>query len=75
MVSFSFVRRGTAHRDGPARRPEDAAARAGDAGPGPGWYQSSWELRCGLLVQEAPAPDAPPVYSGAGGVSDPPSDT
>jgi hypothetical protein len=79
MTSFSFVRRRTAHRDGPARRPDDAAAApAADTSPGPGWFQSSWELRCGLVVHEAPAPDAPDApedYADSGGVSVPPSET
>jgi len=43
-----------------ATLPAGAADAAPDAAPepvGPGWYESSWDLRCGLDVCEA-SPDA-----------------
>lgn len=34
--------------------PRAVASRQADSGPGPGWYDSSWELVCGLDIAEVP---------------------
>ena len=34
--------------------PRAVASRLADSGPGPGWYDSSWELVCGLDIAEVP---------------------
>jgi hypothetical protein len=38
-----------------------AAAQAAEAGPCSGWFESSFELRAGLVVSEAPPSDEPPA--------------
>ena len=61
MARFSF---GPMRASARARDQHHAAANdgphisAGSARPGPGWYDSSWDLRCGLEVREGLPADA-----------------
>ena len=62
MASFNFRRREPVRRTGAIDGPADGPAPSGETLPaaGPGWYESSWELRRGLLVvHEALPADAP----------------
>jgi len=54
--------------------PSPHAAPHPDLIAGPGWYESSWDLLCGLDVREMPFADG--CYTAAGGAeSEPPSAT
>jgi hypothetical protein len=56
-----------------AHAPPHAASHP-DAVAGPGWYESSWDLLCGLDVREMAFADG--CYTAAGGAEpEPPSAT
>lgn len=67
MASFSFARRSGARDHDPAPGGDVASpAPAAELAPGhgPGWYESSWELRCGLEVVEGQDAVPPPDDAG-----------
>jgi hypothetical protein len=66
MASFNFGRRGPVRHTGATHGQADGPAPAGEASPaaGPGWYESSWELRRGLLVVDDTRPADAPLHEG-----------
>jgi hypothetical protein len=62
MTSFNFGQRGGAHE------PDPSADAAVEPATGPGWYESSWDLRRGLLVVEDQ--NEPPAVPAPGGARD-----
>jgi len=56
---FSFGRRAHGVEQASDATPSaDTAAAADDSSTGPGWYDSSWDLRRGLIVREGLPADA-----------------
>jgi len=67
---MSFFACTAARRGAPAAAPAIPVLEALDERPeepsaGPGWYESSWDLRCGLEVREAPWSEAMTAWPAA----------
>jgi len=59
MAMFSFAWRGLARASMPCVSDSvDTVLPPADAWRGPGWYDSSWDLRRGLIVREGLPADA-----------------